>query len=217
MTTRQLYKSDRPREKLVIKGQKTLNDLELIQIIIGTDIKGADIALLSKQIHKTLENNNGKISIEQLVKIRGVSMVTASKLVASLELANTFVCSGVKIKNFEDILPLLINLRTKTQEHFVVVSLDGAYNVIAKRLVDIGILNATMVHPREVFSDAVSDRAACVIVAHNHPSGSTEPSKADIEVTRRLMDAGNLLGIPLLDHIIVTHDNERSLINSLYS
>ncbi len=203
-----LDKQDRPREKLLAKGQVALSDLELLQVIIGSGIQDADVTKISLQIHELLERNNGKITIDELIKIRGVSTATASKLVASLELTSRFVKSGLKISTMEDALPLLADIRNKKQEHFVVITLDGAHRVIEKRTIAIGILNASLVHPREVFADAITDHAAAIIVAHNHPSGSPEPSSADKDVTSRLREAGKLLGIDVLDHIVVTVTSE---------
>jgi len=109
---------------------------------------------------------------------------------------------GIKITSACDILPLISYLANRKQEHFVCVSLNGASEVIATRVVSVGLVNNVQVHPREVFADPITDRATAVIVAHNHPSGSVAPSQEDIEVTKRLKDAGNTLGIKLIDHII---------------
>ena len=211
MSILELDRIDRPREKLLARGHVALSDLELLQVIIGSGIKGADVTQLSRDIYELLEQNGGKVSLAELVKIRGVSTATASKLIASLELAGRFVKSGTKIVTVEDVLPLLVDIRHRPQEHFVAITLDGANRVIEKRTIAVGILNASLVHPREVFADAVADRAASVIVAHNHPSGTLEPSMADIEVTRRLQEAGTLLGIPLFDHLVVTGNDHISL------
>jgi DNA repair protein RadC len=196
--------NDRPREKMLSRGEKHLSNDELLQVIIGSGIKGADVTVISRQILDLLELQHGKISLEQLTKIRGVSTATATKLLASLELTGRFCKTGTKINTEDDVLPLLADIRTKKQEHFVVLTLDGAQRLIEKRVVTIGTLNASLVHPREVFADAITDRAAGIVVAHNHPGGSLEPSGQDIVVTKRLRAAGELLGIKLLDHLIVT-------------
>jgi DNA repair protein RadC len=199
-----LSPQDRPREKLLARGEASLSDLELLQVIIGSGIKGADVIKLSKDIHALLILHNGKVTLEQLTGIRGISTATASKLVASLELTGRFVKTGTKVETEDDVLPLLADIRFKKQEHFVVITLDGANRLIDKRVITIGTLNASLVHPREVFADAVADRAAGIVIAHNHPGGSLEPSGPDIVTTKRLRAAGELLGIRLLDHIIVT-------------
>ncbi len=195
---------ERPREKMLAKGERGLSNRELLQVIIGSGIKGADVTEIAEHILEMLEQQNGKLVLSQLTKIHGVSTATATKLLASLELTSRFVKTGTVVETEDDVLPLLADIRFKKQEHFVALTLDGANRLIEKRTITIGTLNASLVHPREVFADAITDRAAGIVVAHNHPGGSLEPSGADIVTTKRLKAAGELLGIRLLDHIIVT-------------
>jgi DNA repair protein RadC len=202
-----LDKKDRPREKLLAKGAPNLTDLELIQIIIGSGVKGADVTKISKQIKKILDTNGYKITIEQLTALKGISTATATKLVALFELAEREFKDFTVIDSAEKAASLVPELKEAKQEHLIVLSLDGAHRLIAKRLISIGTLNASLVHPREVFADPITDRAASIIAIHNHPSGTLEPSEADRQVTKRLKDAGNLLGIQLLDHVIITKTN----------
>jgi DNA repair protein RadC len=202
---------ERPREKMLAKGQAGLSNRELLQVVIGSGIRGADVTAIADEILTLLERYHGKLTMEQLVSIRGVSLATASKLLASLELVGRFNYTGRKIETEDDVLPLLEDIRHKQQEHFVVITLDGANRLIEKRVVTIGTLNASLVHPREVFADAITDRAAGIVVAHNHPGGSLQASGPDIVVTKRLRAAGELLGIKLLDHLIVTR-NSHSLV-----
>lgn len=197
---------DRPREKLLTKGVSVLSSEELLQVIIGSGVKGADVVKISKALLKMLEAANGKLQLEEVLKIKGVSVATAAKLLASLEVANRFTKTGVKIQNIDDVAMILSDIRNKKQEHFVLLTLDGADRLIDRHIISIGTVNASLIHPRDVFSQAVSDNAASIIVAHNHPGGSTEPSHADIEVTNRLSEAGKLLGITLHNHIIITRD-----------
>ena len=135
-------------------------------------------------------------------------------IVASLELARRYLLDSDQpiIDSPEKAVELLSDIRDKKQEYFVCLTLDGANRLIAKRVVTIGTLTASLVHPREVFADAIADRAASIIVAHNHPSGSLRPSEADVAVTRRLQDVGDLLGIILGDHIIVTAQGYKSIL-----
>jgi DNA repair protein RadC len=195
---------ERPREKMLAKGQAYLSNRELLQVVVGSGIKGADVTAIAGEILELLERYHCKPALEQLLKIRGVSTATATKLLASLELTGRLNHSGRKIETEDDVLPLLADIRHKKQEHFIVLTLDGANRLIEKRTITIGTLNASLVHPREVFADAITDRAAGIVVAHNHPGGSLEASGPDIVVTKRLRAAGELLGIKLLDHIIVT-------------
>lgn len=197
-------KDQRPREKLQTRGVAALSDTELLQVIIGSGIQGADVTKIARNIHKLLVTHGYKLTLDQLTAIRGVSAATATKLVALFELAERHLKQETRIDNPESAAALVPELRTATQEHLVVLSLDGANRLIAKRLVTIGTLNASLVHPREVFADPLADRAASIIVIHNHPSGTLEPSEADTAVTRRLQEAGKLLGITLTDHLIIT-------------
>jgi DNA repair protein RadC len=199
-----LRPAERPREKLLAKGEASLSNQELLQVVIGSGIVGADVTKIAAATLAVMERNNGKPSLDDLMNIRGVSLATASKLLASLELTSRFNHSGKVVMDEDNVLELLADIRRKPQEHFVVLTLDGANRLIEKRVVTIGTLNASLVHPREVFADAITDRAAGIVVAHNHPGGTLEPSGPDIVVTKRLRAAGELLGIRLLDHIIVT-------------
>ena len=205
-----LDKKDRPREKLLSKGAQNLTDLELIQIVIGSGVQGADVTKISRQIKKLLDTNGYKITIEQLTAIKGVSTATATKLVALFELAEREFKDFTIIDSAEKAAALVPELKDTKQEHLIVLSLDGANRLIQKRLISIGTLNASLVHPREVFADPITDRAASIIVMHNHPSGTPDPSDADIQITKRLQDAGKLLGINLLDHIIIAKSGHYS-------
>lgn len=204
---RALNAIDRPREKLLARGQGHLSNAELLQVIVGSGIRGADVTKIAADILMLLERQHGKVSLDQLTAIRGVSTATAARLLASLELTGRFVNTGRQINTVDDVLPLLEDIRHKKQEHFVTVTLDGANRVIEKRVITVGTINASLVHPREVFADAITDRAASIIVAHNHPSGTLAASAPDIEITKRLEVSGKLLGIQLFDHVIVTADS----------
>lgn len=199
-----IAKEDRPREKLLARGVSVLSSEELLQVIIGSGVQGADVVKISKNLLKLLEANSGKLTLEEASNIKGVSTATAAKLLASLEVANRFTKSGTKIRDINDVAMLLSDIRTKKQEHFVLLTLDGADRLINRHIVSIGTVNASLIHPRDVFNLALNDNAASVFIAHNHPGGSLEPSAADIEVTKRLIEAGMLLGINLQRHIIIT-------------
>ena len=199
-----LQPAERPREKMLAKGEANLTNRELLQVVIGSGVAGADVTAIADDILAVMERNNGKPALDDLLKIRGVSRATACKLLASLELTGRFNHTGKLVLAEDHVLELLADIRTKPQEHFVVLTLDGANRLIEKRIISIGTLSASLVHPREVFADAITDRAAGVVVAHNHPGGTLEPSGPDIVTTKRLRAAGELLGIRLLDHIIVT-------------
>jgi len=213
MSIKNIEPADRPREKLLARGVSTLTSEELLQVIIGSGIRGADVVFISKLILKLLESNNGRITLEQLVEIRGVSLATAAKILASLEVAYRFTKTGSKISSIDDVALILSDVRSKRQEHFVLLTLDGADQLIDRHIISIGTVNASMIHPRDIFGAALNDNAASIIVAHNHPGGSLVPSAADIEVTHRLRSAGRILGIHMQSHIIVTQ-NEVALIDT---
>jgi DNA repair protein RadC len=205
---RDIAKEDRPREKLLARGVSVLSSEELLQVIVGSGVKGFDVVKISKQLLKLLEETGGKPTLEQISKVRGISVATATKLLASLEVANRFTKTGTKIRNVEDVAMILSDIRTKKQEHFVLLTLDGADQLINRHIISIGTVNASLIHPRDVFAQALADNAASIIVAHNHPSGSTLASEADLQVTSRIREAGKLLGISLQNHVIITQEYE---------
>ena len=194
---------DRPREKLRQKGAGALSDLELMAILLGKGIKGHDVLTVANKILKVMDASNINPNLEDLQKIDGVGPAKASLIVAAIEFARRRIRpEGFKISIPPDVLPLIQHYADRKQEHFICISLNGANEVIASRVVSVGLVNKTHVHPREVFADPITDRASVIIVAHNHPSGDLKPSKDDIAITRQLKSAGETLGIRLLDHII---------------
>lgn len=203
---------DRPREKLAAKGPEALSDSELIAILLGSGVKGKDVFQVARSILQQLDKYGEKIDVKALVAIEGVGFAKACQIVASFELARRrLLKENIVIHKAEDILPLISYITDKKQEYFLCISLNGANEVIGNRVVTVGLLNANQVHPREVFVDAISDRAASIIIAHNHPSGILKPSPDDIATTRQLVDAGKILGISVLDHIIITKKSYLSL------
>lgn len=205
------YKHDRPREKLQRKGVQALSDFELLEVMIGSGNGQADVGSIARQIHKLLRNSTQILSFESLTRLTGVNVAQASKVMASLELAKRHLVKDVlPLRTHEDILSRLADIRTKQQEYLVCLSLDGGQRLIAQRTITVGTLDTVLAHPREVFSDPIVDRAACVIVAHNHPSGDPTPSHKDITLTQQLAAAGQLIGIQLRDHIIVTKAEDYS-------
>lgn len=199
-----IAKEDRPREKLLARGVSILSSEELLQVIVGSGVKGSDVVKISKELLRLLEATNGKPTLQQVSEIKGVSVATATKLLASLEVASRFTKTGTKIHTIEDVAMILSDIRVKKQEHFMLLTLDGADCLIDRHTISIGTVNASLIHPRDVFAQALTDNAASIIVAHNHPGGSLEPSNADIEVTKRLQEAGKLLGIALQNHALLT-------------
>jgi DNA repair protein RadC len=200
---REIPESDRPREKLIRSGPGSLSDAELMAILLGRGTEGHDVMSVAEHILKAIESDHGDVNVEALQNIAGVGPAKATLIAAALEFARRRIRpEGLRITFPADVLPLIMNYADRKQEHFLCVSINGANEVIATRVISVGLANKSQVHPREVFADAISDRASAIIVAHNHPSGPLVPSKEDIDVTSRLKSAGDLLGIKLLDHII---------------
>ena len=206
--------SERPREKLARSGASRLSDLELLMAIIGSGNAQADVSKIARQVLKILRDRGGDISYDDLRGVVGLGEAKIPVILANFELARRYLLDGDQpiIDSPEKAVEQLADIRDKKQEYFVCLTLDGANRLIAKRVITIGTLTASLVHPREVFADAIADRAASIIVAHNHPSGSLELSQADKDVTNRLAEAGKLLGITLNDHIIVTKTNHASVL-----
>ncbi len=177
-------------------------------ILLGSGVKGKDVRKLSKEITTILDSNFENISLETLSQIYGLGNAKASQIVAAIELSKRYLIrTNKRILNADDIYNKLKEYTTKTQEYFLTITLDGASHIINKRVIFIGTLNQSLVHPREVFADAIADRAAGIIIAHNHPSQTPTPSQADINITNRLKEVGTLVGIELLDHIILTKNS----------
>lgn len=200
----QLPALDRPREKLERKGVTALSDFELLEVMVGNGNAGADVTFIAHKVQQLLRSGRA-VNYESLTQIKGVSTVIAGKILASLEVARRhLVRDALPLKSQRDILARLDDIRNKQQEHVVCLSLDGGQRLIAQRVITIGTLDTALAHPREIYADAISDRAACIILAHNHPSGEVIPSNRDITYTQQLASAGHLLGITLRDHIVVT-------------
>lgn len=198
---------DRPREKIACKGASVLSDNELIEAIIGRGTKNKDVREISKEIGGLIQQHRHNLQYKDLQEVEGIGPTKASQIIACFELGRRYFKpsgSNVKVTRPEDILPLVAYIKEKRQEHFICLTLNGAGEVIEKRIITVGLLNHSLVHPREVFADAITDRAASIICVHNHPSGSLEPSSQDIAITNQLRDAGSLVGIQLIDHIIVS-------------
>jgi len=204
-TIKEIPEYDRPREKLRTKGAAALSDEELVQVILGRGVEGHDVRSMSKEIAGIIQKKKTGLTETDLTAIPGMGPAKAYQLLAAFELARRHLIKDtIKITKAEDVLPLLTDIANKQQEYFVCISLNGANEVIEKRVVTIGLLNHSQVHPREVFADVIADRAAAVIFAHNHPSGELQPSEADLKIHEQLIQAAKILGIRVLDQIIVT-------------
>ena len=202
---KELHKHDKPREKLAVKGAQALKNDELLAILLGSGVQGKDVRKLAKEIVSMLDSDFDNLTLDKLCDIHGLGTAKASQILASLELSKRYLIkNNQRITSAQEVYNELKSFSTKSQEHFLSITLDGASHIINTRTVFIGTLNQSIVHPREVFADAIADRAAGIIIAHNHPSGTLEASRADIQITQRLKEVSKLVGIELLDHVILS-------------
>jgi len=202
-------KIDRPREKLAKAGPDALCNTELLAVILGSGTKKQDVMnIAGKLLKKYGANNLKKLSLSELKKNDGIGRTKACQLVAMFEFCRrTLSDHGDTEDNIscpQDVYNLTKEIRKLKKEHFVVLYLNAKNWIIKKETVSIGTLNASLVHPREVFEPAVGASAANIILAHNHPSGDLEPSQDDIDLSERLIESGRIMGIEVLDHIIVS-------------
>ena len=208
-------KLDLPREKLKHKGASALTDIELLQAIIGSGGKNNDNRQIAKNLN-ALINKTGLdyLTIEGICSVKGIGAAKAAVVFAALEYWRRKYIKQTApfVGSAKEAAEQLDNIRNKKQEHFALLTLDGARRLINNHIVTIGTLNSSMAHPREIFALAAEDRAASIIIAHNHPSGILEISEQDRKVTKVVKEAGELMGIPLDDHIIVAGDDYISAI-----
>ena len=194
---------DRPRERLISHGPSALTDLELLALMLGSGTRDRPLFELARELLRIIDKANGHLSTKDIIGIPGLGKAKSCLLIAALEFARRRIRpEGTRVKDSADVVPLVQHLAQRQQEHFVCISLNGAHEVIATRIVTVGLVNASQIHPREVFSDPLKDRACSIILAHNHPSGELKPSSEDIAVTKRIIDSGETLGIRVLDHVI---------------
>ena len=194
---------DRPREKLLRTGASALSDQELLAILLGKGAPGMDVMTLAGKLAKVIDERGLDVRAEDLTSFPGVGDAKATLILAAIEFARRRIKpEGVKIETPADLLPHVRHFADRKQEHFLCATINGANEILNIRVVSMGLIDRTPVHPREVFADALSDRASAVIVAHNHPAGDLEPSPSDISITAQLKAAGSIVGIELLDHII---------------
>ena len=217
-TIKDMKLTDRPREKLIKLGHSSLSERELLAIIIstGTDEKNA-IELADEILATFSEETLLEIEVEELTKIKGIKEAKASKIVASLQLGKRIKEKILNKKKYQinsneeayEFIKDTISL--KDREYFYTILLNNKNEVISKELISIGDLSSSIVNPREVFKPAIKKSAKSMILAHNHPSGNPSPSKADLLITHRLIDAGEILDITVLDHLIIGHGTYVSL------
>lgn len=207
----------RPREKLLLSGAEALSDQELLAILIRTGTnKMSALELAQKLLVEGGISSLEKLSVEELSSFKGMGLAKTAQLKAAIEIGKRLAKYSLGprpvIKCPQDVGKILVaEMSYLDKEYFKIVNLNTKNQVISMDTVSVGSLNASLVHPREVFKLSLKRNAASVIMAHNHPSGDTEPSKEDINITKRLCEAGNILGVEVLDHIIIGHNNFLSM------
>ena len=201
-------KHDMPREKLQRLGASALKDYELMAVLLGTGVKGKDVIALSKELIQFIEKEFDSLDLKKLLSIHGLGSAKASQILSALELSKRLLIESqnIKITTPKDIYEELRAYRKKQQEYFIALYLDGANCLLETKVITIGTLNQSLVHPREIFSYAIEKRCASIIIAHNHPSSILSPTKEDLDVTQRLQKSAKILGIELLDHVIFTKE-----------
>jgi len=213
---------ERPRERLINLGVENLSNEELLAILLKSGTKNTSVKLLASNILKELDSINDlkDITLENLMSIRGIKKAKACELLASIELGKRINqkinnINQIKIVDSSSIFEYYQNiLSDKKQEHFYCVYLNTKNQIIKDKLLFVGTINESLVHPREIFKEAYLLSASSIICIHNHPTGNVEPSKNDIIITKQLKEVGNLLGINVLDHIIIGKDNYYSFMDN---
>ena len=215
---REWLPDDRPREKLLLRGPQALTEAELLALVLRSGLPGRSAVDLARNVLRdagSLGTLAGR-SARELMRLEGVGPAKAAELAAVFEIGRRVEAGGGErrtvVKGPADVARIMVPaLRDRHQEVFHVLALDSSNAVTANIELSRGTLNASLVHPREVFKTAIDHRAAAVIVVHNHPSGNPEPSPEDLSITRQLADAGKVLGIPVHDHVIVAGPRWTSL------
>lgn len=225
MKVKELPLDDRPREKLTLRGAQSLSDAELIAILLRTGIKGKSVIQVAQELIQKSGglNNLTSQTSEAIQKHLGIGKDKAATLLAAFEISRRAdsqkkLFSVKKITSPSDIAEIFIPmLRDKIKEEFYVVCLNTANKITRMELISVGNLNASVVHPREVFKVAIENNAANIILLHNHPSGNTEPSNEDITLTRKMVEAGKVMDIQVFDHIIIAGDKFTSMVEKRMS
>lgn len=217
-TVRDLPKQERPRERLFKLGPEVLSAQEILAIILGRGTRGKSVLDITQRLLNRFQGLKGigQASIEELTEIDGIGRAKACQLKAVFELARRLESypdiEKPTVATSEDVVKFVKSqFKGKKKEHFVAVLLNSRNHVLRTAKISIGSLNATVVHPREVFGEALAAHAASVIFVHNHPSGDPDASDDDIKLTRRLVEAGKIMGVGVLDHIIVSDQGFTSM------
>ncbi|ODS31332.1 MAG: DNA repair protein RadC [Candidatus Scalindua rubra] len=215
-TIHDLPRAERPRERLQKHGAEVLSSQELIALILGRGVKGESVMVTAQRLLTSFGNvkNISQASLEELSAIKGIGTAKATQLKAAFELARRneeITEEQISLKSHQDVIKLVKQrLKDKKKEHFLILCLDTRSNLIKISNISTGTLDTNLVHPREVFKEAIQSLSSSIILAHNHPSGDPEPSDADIDITKRILKTGKVIGIDVLDHIIIANNKSLS-------
>jgi DNA repair protein RadC len=218
-----LEDGERPRERLLDSGPGVLTDADLVAVLFGTGGPGEGILELSARITAAIPLRQlHRVPVEELLLVKGMGQARAAQLLAAAELGRRLWPDGeaaALVRGPETVFDLTRDIRSANREHFVGFYLNSRNQVLRREIISLGSLNASIVHPREVYQPAIAVSAASLILAHNHPSGDPTPSEEDLAITRRLVEAGRILGIDILDHVVVAKDayasfKERKLLHA---
>ncbi|MBU2567777.1 MAG: DNA repair protein RadC [Elusimicrobia bacterium] len=201
---------ERPREKLERLGPAGLQNAELLALLLRTGYKGRGVEPLSQYLFKKYpEKSLFEMSYSHLSKIKGLGRSKAATILAGYELAKRLMNNSnrIVISNPKESIAQINEIRARKKEHFVALYLNARNELLHREFISIGILDASLVHPREVFAPALEHRACSIVLSHNHPSGNANPSNDDRELTSRLIESGKILGIEIVDHIVVTEND----------
>ncbi len=208
MKIKEILPAERPREKMLKYGPEKLTNTELLAILLKNGAKGLNVLELAEKILKKYGRSGlAECSITKLSSTNyGLGETKACEIVACFELGKRFLQNKTTtlLLSPEEVWQELKNITQYKKEHFIVFYLDSGSQIIKKEVIAIGTLNASLIHPREVFEPAIKNNSAQIIIAHNHPSGNSNPSNDDLEITKRLVEAGKIIGIEIIDHVIVT-------------
>jgi len=210
MKIKQLPKFSRPREKMLEKGAEALKDEELLAILLRTGYQGQNVIQVARRILKTNRVERlFQLPLTKLIGLKGVGRSRATTIKACYELVKRALNNEkeLTIDSPKDVAKLVSNIRDKKREYLIAIFLTARNTLISTHIVSIGTLTANLVHPREVFAPAIEIKAAQIIIAHNHPSGSSKPSEDDKKITKKLIKAGEIIDIEIIDHIIVSKNN----------
>jgi len=209
---KEMAAEERPRERLESFSAENLSDLELLIILLGSGGKSRPVRSIAQDLLGLLDMKQD-VSRDDIDKIDGIGLAKSCVISAALELGRRRNRSAKhQIITPSDMYPLIRHYAGRLQEQFLAAVLNGAHEVLSINVVSVGTVSRTLVHPREVFADAIAQRASAVIVAHNHPSGNLNPSQEDLEITQRLKKAGEILGIRVLDHLVFSEEGYYSLL-----